>query len=199
MKRAPATMFPATLTLLLAPAVHATAVPAPDIAEVQLRAINHRVINAFALPDRGFMDKLAATDFLLTDVSGNWLGRHRHPARLHAPWLRGDVSYDEVEVRLFGPIALVHGVFESFREGNAARRVRYTDVYHWGGSRWRLVNAQHTVLRDGVARRIHQGRARTRRAMTWRFCASSTRATYALFAKRMSHGMTPISRPTSSS
>lgn len=159
MKRAAATMFPATLTLLLAPAVHATAVPAPDIAEVQLRAINHRAINAFALPDRGFMDKLAATDFLLTDVSGNWLGRHRHPARLHAPWLRGDVSYDEVEVRLFGPIALVHGVFESFREGNAARRVRYTDVYHWGGSRWRLVNAQHTVLRDGVAHRIHQGRA----------------------------------------
>ncbi len=76
MKRAPATMFPATLALLLAPAVHATAVPAPDIAEVQLRAINHRVINAFALPDRGFMDKLAAGHGAQADLADiDWLDR----------------------------------------------------------------------------------------------------------------------------
>ena len=156
----PGTRLKVSLALLLAPTVHAmAAAPVPAVAEAQLRALNHQVINALAHPDRDSMDRVTANDFLLIDTSGNWLGRRRHLARLHTPKLRGDVYCDEVEVRLFGPVALVHGVLESRGEGGIPGRVRYTDVYHWNGSRWLLANAQHTPLRDGVARRIHEGKA----------------------------------------
>lgn len=155
----PGTRLKASLALLLAPAVHAMAAPAPAVAEAQLRALNHQVIGALAHPDRDFMDRVIANDFLLTDAAGNWLERGRHLARLPSPWLRDGVSYYEVAVRLFGPIALVHGVFESRGNGSTTRRVRYTDVYHWNGSRWLLASAQHTPLRDGVARQIHEGKA----------------------------------------
>jgi ketosteroid isomerase-like protein len=149
----------AGLPILLAPSAGATPAPASTIAEAQLRAINHQVVNAYAHPDRDFMDRVTANDFLLTDVSGAWLERRRHLARLHTPWLREGVSYDDVKVRVYGPVALVHGLFESRGTGDAARRVRYTDVYQWNGTQWQLVNAQNTPLRDGVARPLQQGKA----------------------------------------
>ncbi len=149
----------AGLPVLLLPAAGATPAPAAAVAELQLRALNHQVINALAHPDREFMERVTANDFLLTDSSGAWLGRGRHLARLHSPWLGGGVSYDDVRVRTYGPIALVHGMFESRAGSGAARRVRYTDVYQWSGAQWQLINSQNTPLRDGVARPLQKGRA----------------------------------------
>ncbi|MGE0580752.1 MAG: DUF4440 domain-containing protein [Steroidobacteraceae bacterium] len=149
------------LPLLFAPVAQALPAPAPDRAQAQLRSLNHQVIDTLAHPDRDFMDRVTANDFLLTDTSGHWLERRRHLARLHTPWLRGGISYDDVQVRLYGPIALVHGVFESRDDAGTAQRVRYTDVYRWDGMQWQRVNAQTTPLRDGVARPLQRGKAPT--------------------------------------
>lgn len=134
----------------------APAPPLPAVAEVQLRVINHRFVNAFIREDGDFMDALTDADFLLTSNSGEWIGRDDHLKSMRTPSRLDGVSYRDVEVRLFGEVALIHGVFEALVPGAKVSRVRYTDVYAWDGAAWRLVSAQNTPIKDGVpiARRI---------------------------------------------
>jgi ketosteroid isomerase-like protein len=146
----------AALSLLLATAAHAAPVPAPAIAEAQLRAINHRFVSAFAVEDVEYLDALTADDFLLTGISGEWLSREKHLAAMRELAVAGGVSYGDVRVRLFGPVALIHGLFEA-AGADGPQRIRYTDVYHWDGAAWRLVNAQNTALRAGVDKALREG------------------------------------------
>lgn len=129
------------------------------VAEAQLRAINHRFVNAFVVPDPAFMDALTAPDFLLTSVTGQWIDRPQHLDLMRKPLPTAGVSYDDVRVRLFGDMALVHGVLEASSPQGAITRVRYTDVYQWEGSCWRLVGAQNTALREGVSPHQTRGTA----------------------------------------
>jgi ketosteroid isomerase-like protein len=133
--------------------------PAPAVAEAQLRALNHRYLSAFAVADGDFASGLLAPDFLLTSIAGEWLDREQYLAQLRKPSIVGGLSYDDVRVRMVGSVGLVHGLFEASGDQGAAMRVRYTDVYHWNGLSWQLVNAQHTMLRPGVARQQELGQA----------------------------------------
>jgi ketosteroid isomerase-like protein len=148
-----------TLPIMIAANANAATVPAPVVAEAELRAINHRYVSAFAVADGSYMDALTATDFLLTSSKGDWIERGQHLELMRNPMVSGGVSYDNVQVRLFGSVALLHGVFEAVGDQGTAMRVRYTDVYHWDGARWRLVNAQNTVLGEGVAKQQQRGKA----------------------------------------
>jgi ketosteroid isomerase-like protein len=151
---------PFTLSVMAA-SISAAPVPAPAIAEAQLRAINHRFVNAFAFADSAYIDALTAKDFQLISNSGDWIDRAKHVEMMRQPLVSGGLSYDDVRVRLFGSVALLHGVFETVTESGtvAVRRVRYTDVYHWNGARWLLVSAQNTPMRDGVATSTLKGTA----------------------------------------
>jgi uncharacterized protein (TIGR02246 family) len=148
--------FICTPMLLTATAASAAPVPAAAIAETQLRAINHRFVNSFAVADYAFMDALTANDFFMIGNSGDLIDRAQHLAAMKSASVSGGVSYDDVRIRLFGSVALIHGLFEATTD-HGVRRVRYTDVYHWNGSKWQLVSAQNTPLRDGVAKYLHQG------------------------------------------
>jgi uncharacterized protein (TIGR02246 family) len=149
----------AWLPALLAVTAQGATLPSPAAAEAELRAINHRYVNAFAVGDGEYMDALTAADFLLIGTTGDWIDRARHLDLMAKPSVAGGVSYDDVRVRLFGSIALVHGLFEANGIAGTPRRVRYTDVYHWDGAGWRLVNAQNTALREGVAKEELRGQA----------------------------------------
>jgi ketosteroid isomerase-like protein len=150
--------IPFALTIT-ATSVAAAPVPSPAIAEAQLRAINHRFVNAFAIADHAFIDGLTAQDFLLIGNSGDWITREKHIDMMKKPLVSGGVSYDAVRVRLFGNVAVLHGVFvatseatsESSPANTIVRRVRYTDIYFWNGAQWQLVSAQNTPMRDGVS------------------------------------------------
>jgi ketosteroid isomerase-like protein len=144
-------MLSTTITVSAAP------VPSPALAEAQLRAINHRFVNSFAVADDEFMDALTASDFFMIGNSGDWVDRTRHLDSMKKSSVTGGLSYDDVRVRLFGTVALLHGVFEAIAVDGSPRRVRYTDVYHWNGTKWLLVSAQNTPLREGVAKYLHQG------------------------------------------
>jgi ketosteroid isomerase-like protein len=152
-----------TITLLAAGIAEAAAGAPPTgaVAEAQLRAINHRFVSAFQRPDGDFMEALTATDFLHTDASGKWLGRAEYLKQIRESSQLEGVSYRDIEVRLFGPTALVHGVFEGTASGDKVFRVRYLDVYSWDGAAWRLVNAQNTRIKDGVSTALQQGSAAT--------------------------------------
>lgn len=146
------------LALLAAGAAETASAAAPTtLAEVQLRTINHRFVSGFMRADGDFMEALTGPDFLLTDASGQWLGRADHLKSMREPSGLDGVSYRDVEVRLFGPTALVHGVFEATAPGGKVMRVRYLDVYSRDGAAWRLVNAQNTLIKDGVPTALQQG------------------------------------------
>jgi ketosteroid isomerase-like protein len=145
----------ACAALPMSAAAQTAPVPPIDLAQMQLRAINHRFVNAFATPDPAFMDALTAQDFLLTSSAGDWLTREQHLQTMRERPLPRQVSYDNVQVRLFGDVALVHGVFEA-AAANSAQRVRYTDVYHWSGGQWLLVSAQNTAIKEGVSKDINR-------------------------------------------
>lgn len=120
--------------------------PAPDIAEAQLRALNHRFVSATVDVTGDLMEELTHEDFLLTDVDGAWRGRAEFVARMRREPALPTAFSEDMHVRLFGPVALVHGVFtRPDREGGPAR-VRYTDVHVWSDASWRLVSVQNTPL-----------------------------------------------------
>jgi uncharacterized protein (TIGR02246 family) len=140
-------------------AADAAPVPAPDLAEAQLRAINHRFVESFAVANGEFIDALTADDFIQTATDGSWLGRAEFVAQMRTPQPLDGATYDDVRVRLFGPVALVHGLFEAlYRDGKVAK-VRYTDVYVWNGAAWRLVSGNNTALKDGASPRQQTGAA----------------------------------------
>jgi ketosteroid isomerase-like protein len=119
--------------------------PCPALAEAQLRAINQRFVNACVIPDSAFMEALVADDFLMIDRRGEWVDRATCIRQMaQAPGIDG-ASYEDLRVRLFGPVALLHGVFRAFK-GTQVTRVRYTDVYQWDGRAWRLVSGENTTM-----------------------------------------------------
>ncbi|MBC7990948.1 MAG: nuclear transport factor 2 family protein [Luteimonas sp.] len=144
---------------LVGGAVQAAPVPPPALAEAQLRAINHRFVDAHIVANIDFMATLTSADFRLTGGDGSWHDRADYLATMLQPAPLDGASYQDVRVRLFGPVAVVHGAFGAMPKEGKAAKVRYTDVYFWDGEAWRLVSAQNTPIQDGVAVQQHKGSA----------------------------------------
>jgi hypothetical protein len=123
----------------------------PPGAEMQLRAIHHRHVAAHRAPDPAFLHALAAPDLLVIDSDGQWLDRAAFLASLPTASPLADVAYDDVQVRLFGTAAVVHGTLLGHPHTGDARRVRCTDVYAWREGRWTWVHGQRTRIANAVA------------------------------------------------
>jgi len=121
-------------------------------AEARLRTIPLRYAKAVAGVDGDSLDGLTALDFLFTGPAGDWLERGPYLAALREASVSGRVSCDDAPVRLFGKVAVLHGVVEADGGGSAVSTVRRTIVCRWDGADWRMVGVQDTALRDGVAK-----------------------------------------------
>jgi ketosteroid isomerase-like protein len=147
------------LSGLVGGTVEAAPVPEHEIAEAQLRAINHRFVSSTVDVSGDLMETLTDDDFLWTESDGAWRGRAEFVTRMRRqPPLQA--SADEgMHVRLFGPVALVHGLFTALDSTGKPARVRYTDVHLWSGTAWRLVSVHDTRLRNPVDAQTHRGTA----------------------------------------
>lgn len=136
-----------SLVLALSTLLPAHAAPPPTgaVAEGQLRALNHRFVDAFARRDAAFMESLTSNDFVRTSASGVWMDRGAHIDSIRTSKAH-DVAYDDVRVRLFGDVAILHAVFNALGDDGLPVRARYTDVYQWDGTAWKLVSGQNTRL-----------------------------------------------------
>ena len=148
------------------PGAQAAPVPPADLAQAQLRAINHRFVDALLTPNPPFMATLTSDDLLLTAGDGSWRSRAEFLAPLRNPSALQGASYDGVQVRLFGPVALLHAVFDGLHHDGSVSAVRYTDVYVWNGAAWRLVSTQHTPIRPGIERQLRSAPATPHTAWT---------------------------------
>jgi ketosteroid isomerase-like protein len=124
-----------------------TVTAAPDEAEAvrRLHELNAQYIRAFVESDAVWYGEHLTEDFVCTRADGRRIGKDEF-LRLTAegPGVT-DVSYDEVDVRPLGDVALVHGVTHYVRDGSPTS-TRYTDVWHFRDGRWQAVAAQLTRL-----------------------------------------------------
>lgn len=120
-------------------------VPSADLAEAQLRAVNHRFVHAQLDPSGALLDALTGDDFLFTRDDGSWIARAGFLAQRRRT-LPARVGAEDLRVRLFGSVALVHLLHGRVDRQAGTAWVRCTDVHVWTGGHWRLVSTQETVL-----------------------------------------------------
>ncbi len=144
--------------IALAGAAAAAPVPAPELAEAQLRAIHQRALQAqLVRADAAFMEALVEPGSLHTGPDGRWDDRAAYlqslPQALHG------AAVQELRVRLFGPVALLHALVETLPADGSVQAHRSTEVYRWDGAAWRLAASQRTPLRTPAARRVNSAPA----------------------------------------
>jgi hypothetical protein len=137
--------------LLSAPLARAAPVPPPAVAEAQLQAANHAHVQAHIASDQGYLSWLVDKDFRFTGMDGAWLDKPAFVALAKEPPQVDAISYDDVRVRLFGEIGLVHALMVYLKPDRTVGKTRYTDAYRWDGATWRLISAQLTSVADPTA------------------------------------------------
>src|SRR6266542_6139313 len=110
-----------------------------------LHELNAQYIGAFVESDVTWYRRHLSEDFVCTLADGRRIGKDEFLERNEqGPGVTG-VSYDEVDVRPVGDVALVQGVTHYTRDG-APASTRYTDVWRLRDGRWQAIAAQLTAV-----------------------------------------------------
>jgi ketosteroid isomerase-like protein len=102
-------------------------------------------VQARVAPDAAFLEALTEPGALHTAADGGWHERLVLPAASGA-------STQDLRLRLFGSVALLHALVETLSADGAVQAQRSTEVYRWNGTAWRLVGSQLTPARTAAAR-----------------------------------------------
>lgn len=111
----------------------------------ELHRLNAGYIRAFVEADVGWFDEHLSDDFRCSLANGRRIGKVDFLERIDAGPGVADVTYDEIDVRPLGDVALVHGVTHYRRDGQPSS-TRYTDVWALRGGRWQAVAAHLTAV-----------------------------------------------------
>ena len=111
----------------------------------ELHRLNAGYIRAFAESDVAWFDEHLSDDFRCSLVDGRRIGKADFLERIAAGPRVANVTYDEIDVRPLGDVALVHGVTHYRHDGQPAS-TRYTDVWALRGDRWQAVAAHLTAV-----------------------------------------------------
>jgi ketosteroid isomerase-like protein len=115
--------------------------------EIEVVATLHRLnadyLRAVVESDTDWFAEYLSDDFVCTLADGGRIGKAEFLRRTTDGAGVTDMSYDEIDVRPLGEVALIHGVTHSIRDGSPMS-IRYTDVWRLFEGRWRVVAAQLT-------------------------------------------------------
>jgi hypothetical protein len=122
---------------------------AAQIAEADAVATLHRLnadyVRAFAEADTAWYREHLSDDFVCTLADGRRIDKTEFLRRNAETRGVADVSFDEVDVRPQGAVALVHGVAHYVRN-RARTSTRYTVVWLARDGRWHAVAAHLTHI-----------------------------------------------------
>jgi ketosteroid isomerase-like protein len=117
----------------------------------ELHELNADYIRAFVESDVAWYLEHLSEDFVCTLGDGRRIDKAEFLRRTESgPGISG-VSFDEIDVRPFGDMALVHGVTHYTKPDGERGSTRYTDVWLLRAGRWQVIAAQLTRV-GGPAR-----------------------------------------------
>ena len=109
-----------------------------------LTALNTDYINSVQNGDVKRFDEILADEFYASNPDGSLVDRAGFLAQTAKPVTIKGLKADQVMIRMFGDIAIIHGRTNyTTGEGRAAQG-RYTDVWAKCGGQWRAVSAHVT-------------------------------------------------------
>ena len=112
--------------------------------ESVLRALNQRYVDSFMSADVAWYDQHLSDEFICIESNGSLLDKTQFLRQTaEGPGVRS-YQLQEARIRVFGDVALVHGMGTFTRLDGTTGTSRYTDVYARVDGTWKAVSAQIT-------------------------------------------------------
>jgi len=109
-----------------------------------LRELNDQFIRAVARSDAPWFERHLSADFVNSNPDGTLSERAAFVRRVAAPSLVTQLAADDVNIRLFGQTAIIHGRTTYRKSDGQPGAGRYTDVWARAGDTWLCVAADVT-------------------------------------------------------
>jgi ketosteroid isomerase-like protein len=110
-----------------------------------LHGLNADYLRAVVEADTDWFAEYLSDDFVCTLTDGRRIDKAEFLRRTAEGPAVTNLTYDEIDVRPLGHVALVHGLTHSIRDGSPVS-LRYTDVWRLLDGRWQAIAAQLTPI-----------------------------------------------------
>lgn len=109
-----------------------------------LSSLNRDYIDSVQRGDVKRFAEILAEDFQCSNPDGSLVDKSQFLAQTARPVTIRDLVADEVQIRLFGDVAIIHGRTRYRTADAVAHQGRYTDVWARREGSWRAVSAHVT-------------------------------------------------------
>ena len=109
-----------------------------------LAALNRDYIRSVQHGDVQRFDEILAEDFLCSNPDGSLVDKKQFLAQTARPVMISGLTAQEVHVRIFGDVAIIHARTSYTTADGEQRNGRYTDVWALRDGRWLAVSAHVT-------------------------------------------------------
>jgi len=109
-----------------------------------LRDLNDGYIRSVRESDVAWFERHLAADFMNSGADGTLVERAGFLKQIARPIAVRDFRCDDVRIRMFGEVAVIHGRTLYTKPDGAAAAGRYTDVWALRGGEWLCVCADVT-------------------------------------------------------
>jgi ketosteroid isomerase-like protein len=109
-----------------------------------LTALNHDYIGSVQRGDVRRFGEILADDFLCSNPDGSLVDRRQFLEQVARPVTISGLEAQDVRVRIFGDVAIIHARTSYLTMDGEQRIGRYTDVWARRGGRWLAVSAHVT-------------------------------------------------------
>jgi ketosteroid isomerase-like protein len=111
---------------------------------VVLQALNRDYIHSVQMGDVRRFNELLAEDFYCSNPDGSLVDRSGFLEQTAKPVTISNLHAENVLIRFFGDIAIIHGRTSYSMPNGRAAHGRYTDVWARDGDTWKTVSAHVT-------------------------------------------------------
>lgn len=114
-----------------------------------LTALNHDYFVSVQNGDVKRFEEILADDFICSNPDGSLLDKADFLDQTAQPVTISGLAAENVQIRLMGDFAIIHGRFTSRSADGEQRRGRYTDNWARRDGAWVAVSAHYNLDRDG--------------------------------------------------
>lgn len=124
-----------------------TSLSAEDAETVKLLGeLNEGYGRAFLTSDVAWYDAMTTDDFQCITGAGHRQNKQEFLAENARPVVMDDFRFEEVDIRLFGDVAIIHAVNPMRFPDGRTLTTRYTDVWVKQNGEWKAASAQITRI-----------------------------------------------------